>query len=141
MFDVWDIAAAGGASEAAVSANRKGHRNIRAVPFRAGTDNQENTWLLQKLATTKFPLCLALAEMVEPTRIRDRSMALEWRPQEENVFADALTNLDFSAFRSELRVHVRWSDLSFLVLPALSVRAFRVQGRGRAPAGEEEGES
>ena len=77
------------------------------------------------MAFTKASYDEVLAEMVEPTRIRDRTMALEWRPREENVFADALANLDFSAFRSELRVHVRWSDLSFLVLLALSVEKQR----------------
>ena len=47
-----------------------------SVAFRAGTENQRNTWLKHKLATTKFPLCLALAEMAEQMRIRDLAMAL-----------------------------------------------------------------
>ena len=85
------------------------------------------TWLLQKLVTTKSPLCLASAEMAEQMRIRDLAMALKWRLL-------ALTNLDFSAFRSELRVHVCWSELSFWF-----GQSIRVQGRGRGPAGGEEG--
>ena len=35
-------------------------------------------------------------------QIIDPAMALEWRPREENVLADALTNLDFSAFRLDI---------------------------------------
>ena len=45
-------------------------------------------------------------------------MGLRWRPREENVEADQLTNEDFTGFES-LRIDACWDDLQFKVLEDL----------------------
>ena len=56
-------------------------------------------------------------------RLRNVALSAAWRPRDENEEADALTNECFGAFTLERRIHLRWSDLSFLVLPRLATAA------------------
>ena len=44
---------------------------------------------------------------------------LDWRPREENVEADQLTNLDFGSFSTSNRINVEWKDLSFPMISLL----------------------
>eukprot|EP00971_Amphidinium_carterae_P049637 978592-Amphidinium_carterae.1 len=79
----------------------------------AVTDNKGNSYLLDKLLTTRFPAFLVLMEVAEQLEEMDISLSLEWKPREQNQEADALTNSDFSLFDPSLRVEV---DLQALPL-------------------------
>ena len=80
---------------------------------------------MDKLSSTKFPLYLVLMELSEQLRVRNLALSVAWRPRDENEEADALTNECFGAFRPELRTHVSWADLRFMVLPRLADTAVR----------------
>ena len=84
------------------------------------TDNQGNTWVLNRLMTTKFPMIVVLAELAAQLRAINAELSLEWIPRLQNEEADALTNEDFSAFRPELRVQLEVEQLAFLLLPRLA---------------------
>ena len=44
---------------------------------------------------------------------------MRWRPREQNVEADQLTNEDFTGFDESLRIDAGWDDLQFKVLEDL----------------------
>ena len=44
---------------------------------------------------------------------------LDWRPRDENVEADQLTNLDFGSFGAGNRINIEWKDLSFPMVSLL----------------------
>ena len=56
-----------------------------------------------------------LGQLPQPTV----QLSVAWRPRDENTEADALTNGVFAGFREDLRVHLCWADLRFIVLPRL----------------------
>ena len=89
----------------------------------ASGDNQSNGFSLDKLSSTKYPLYLVLMEVAEQLRRRRVLLHLSWRPRDENIEADALTNDEFGGFDSRLRVEVEWDKLGFLVLPRLTEMA------------------
>ena len=68
------------------------------VPISAGTDNQGNDFLVRKMLTTKFPLCLVAMELASQLTVRHLDLHLAWCRRDTNGEADALTNEDFSAF-------------------------------------------
>ena len=85
--------------------------------IRAGTDNQGNTYAVNKLMSTKFPLTLLVLELSETLRLRNCELGLEWIPREHNQLADDLTNEDFSKFPGERRVqwvggNTKWTCLT-----------------------------
>ena len=89
------------------------------VTLGCGTDNQGNTFLLDRLMTTKYPLGVVLVELAHQLQIRRASLLANWLPRLQNEEADALTNNDFSHFSPENRVEMDLSRLPFGVLPAL----------------------
>ena len=95
------------------------------IALTASGDNQSNGFTLDKLCSTKFPLYLVLMELSEQLRSRQLVLSVAWRPRDENEEADALTNERFGAFSLDRRVHVKWSDLRFSVLPRLTDQAVR----------------
>ena len=44
---------------------------------------------------------------------------LKWRPRDQNILADALTNEDFTGVDSGKRVQCLWSDFEFHLLETL----------------------
>ena len=76
-----------------------------------GTDNSAADSLSKRNATTKWPLlgihmtCAAALHRV------NRRLNLQWRPRDENSYAGALTNGNFSAFTLENRVPLSLEDL------------------------------
>ena len=53
-------------------------------------------------------------------------MELQWIPREQNVEADALTNLEFEAFDPSKRIAVQLENLDFRILPELMQLAAKV---------------
>ena len=83
------------------------------------TDNRGNSFIVRKLASTKWPITTLLVELSEQLRKRRAILDLSWIPRDDNQFADQLTNEDFSAFQEHLRIPVRLRDIQWLVLPQL----------------------
>ena len=89
------------------------------VSFSCGTDNQGNSFLVDKLMTTKYPLGIILVELCHQLARRRAALRAQWVPRLENEEADALTNSDFRHFRAESRLEVDPAALPFGVLPRL----------------------
>ena len=83
------------------------------------TDNRGNTFAVESLMSTKFPLCLVVMELAAQAEARRLRIELEWAPRDLNEEADALTNSDASAFNPDLRVDMRLDKLKWLVMPEL----------------------
>ena len=93
------------------------------ISLTAATDNQSNGFLLDKMASTKYPVYLVLMEVAEQLRRRNLALSVAWRPREENEEADALTNGAFVGFDPGRRVSIVWRDLPLLVLPKYTAEA------------------
>ena len=92
---------------------------LGTLTMSCGTDNLGNTFLLDKLLTTKYPLGVVLMEVAFQCRIRGATFRANWVPRLQNEEADALTNLEFRHFSSKNRIHVELETLSFGVLDRL----------------------
>ena len=84
-----------------------------------GTDNQGNSFLLDRMLTTKYPPGVVLMELAHQMRIRRLALRAHRLPYMENEEADALTNDDFRHFRPEWRIFVDIEKMSFGVLRGL----------------------
>ena len=71
-----------------------------------GTDNLGNTFLLDRLLTTKYPLGAVLMEVAFQCRRRGLAFRANWVPRLENQEADDLTNLEFKSFDPSRRLDV-----------------------------------
>ena len=83
------------------------------------TDNQGNSYLLDKLITTRYPLAVVLIELSTQLALRRMAMRAEWVPRMQNQEADALTNSEFAAFDPSLRIPVDLNKLDFKVMHRL----------------------
>ena len=84
-----------------------------------GTDNLGNTFLLDRLLTTKYPLGVVLMEVVHQCRRRGLALRANWVPRLENQEADDLTNMEFKSFDPKKRLDVDLERLEFGVLQDL----------------------
>ena len=116
------------------------------IKLSGATDNLGNTWVLNRLMTTKFPMLVILGELAVQLRALNADLSLEWVPRLQNEEADALTNGDFSAFKPSNRVPLDVEKLNFLVLPRLAEIAeelhadiLRRRGSGETPEGRARG--
>ena len=75
--------------------------SLGSVSLTCGTDNQGNTYLLDKLLTTKYPLGVVLMELATQLGRRAVTLRADWLPRLQNEEADALTNMDFRHFVDE----------------------------------------
>ena len=89
------------------------------VTFGCGTDNQSNSYLMDKLMTTKFPLGAILMELAHQLSRRRAVLRARWLPRLQNEEADSLTNGDFRHFNPENRIPVSLETLQFGVLDGL----------------------
>ena len=89
------------------------------VTLGCGTDNRGNTYLLDGLLTTKFPLGVVLMELSHQLRKRRAVLRAAWLPRLQNEEADALRNGDFRHFTGAHRAAVTLADLRFGVLNEL----------------------
>eukprot|EP00435_Cladocopium_sp_Y103_P075421 s2_g57.t1 len=89
------------------------------LPLAAGTDNKANESLSNKRATTIWPLMAVNMQLSSALARARLSLGLKWRPREENVEADQLTNEDYSSFDARDRISVVWSELDLGIVSAL----------------------
>jgi len=89
------------------------------VKLTGGTDNQGNTYIVQKMLTTKMPVAAVLMQLATDLHQAGLWLELNWLPREENTEADALTNGDFSGFDPQLRVPVSWAEVDLGVVQKL----------------------
>ena len=97
----------------------RGIESTGLVTFGCATDNQGNSFLVDRLMTTKYPLGIILVELLHQLALRRAALRARWVPRLENEEADALTNSDFRHFSAALRVKVDIENLPFGVLPKL----------------------
>ena len=67
------------------------------------TDNRGNSFIVAKCFTTKWPASLILAELAACLVELNAEVHVEWRPREDNTWADALSKGDFTGFDPEKR--------------------------------------
>ena len=89
---------------------------IGTMSFTCGTDNRSNTYLLDKMMTTKYPLGVVLMELAAQTRLRGMVLRARWLPRLQNEEADALSNFEFDAFDPKLRIDAELENLPFVLL-------------------------
>jgi len=107
------------------------HRGaVGQVPISAGTDNQGNHFLVRKMLTTKYPLCLVAMELAAQLTDRNLDLRLDWRPRDQNTEADALTNEVYEGFDPARRVDASGVHSRLLCVPELE-SATRAWRRGR----------
>ena len=85
----------------------------------AFTDNRGNGYVINKLMTTRFPLCAIVMELAAQAEMRGVRMEAEWTPRERNQEADDLSNLLTSSFDPHKEVKINLKGQSWLVLPEL----------------------
>ena len=86
------------------------------------TDNSGNTFLLDRLMTSKYPLVVILIEVAEQLAAENVGLALRWVPRLQNEEADALTNGRFEDFSPERRIVARVEDMKFIALNELMAK-------------------
>ena len=80
------------------------------ITLTVGTDNQGNSFLLDRMLTTKYPLVVVLMELAHQMMRRRLVLRARWLPRLQNEEADALTNVDYRHFSADKRIPV---DVSF----------------------------
>ena len=100
-----------------------------------GTDNQGNTFMLDKLMTTKYPLAVVLMELACQLGRRRAALHARWIPRLQNEEADALTNEEFHHFDAKLRIPVNLGDLGFVVMDELLLDSLKAQERAEKDRG------
>jgi hypothetical protein len=83
------------------------------------TDNQGNSFVVQRLMTTKYPLAPILMELTSLLASKGLWLDLAWCPREENTLADQLTNSDFTSFSLSNRMPFAWADLPSAIMSDL----------------------
>ena len=94
-------------------------KSLGTVSMTCGTDNQGNSFLLDKLLTTKYPLGVVLMELAAQVGMRDATLRANCLPRLQNEEADALTNSDFRHFDLAKRIEVDLDSLGFVILSDL----------------------
>ena len=110
-----------------------------------------NTYSLDRLITTKYPLGVVLMEVAHQCHRKGLSLRADWVPRLENQEADDLTNLEFKCFSPQNRLDVQLETLNFGVLNDLfsagddyikeldelkALKNAQVEGKKRRLAGE-----
>ena len=93
--------------------------SVGLATLTCGTDNQGNSFLLDKLMTTKYPLGIVLMELACQLGRRRAALHARWIPRLQNEEADALTNEDFRHFSMAMRIPVDLNALPFVVMKEL----------------------
>ena len=95
----------------------------------AWTDNQSNGFSLNKLLTTKFPLCAVIMELAVRMEEAKARVDVHWTPRDRNAEADRLANGDCSGFDPALRLDLDWAHIKWRVLDKLIAtgQAFHAQ--------------
>ena len=89
------------------------------VSLTYSTDNQGNSFLLDRMLTTRYPLGVVLMELAHQMKKRRLLLRARWLPRDENQEADDLTNDEFRHFDPKKRIRVELKDLKFRVMDSL----------------------
>jgi hypothetical protein len=89
------------------------------MSFSGSTDNKGNAHVIDRLLTTKFPLCAILMELSAQLSRAGASLTLDWIPRLQNTEADELSNGITTSFQEVNRVHLDLGNLDLLILPEL----------------------
>jgi hypothetical protein len=79
-------------------------------------DNQGNSFLINKMMTTKFPLGAVLMEIAARLNKSGKTLSLTWTPRGLNAEADELSNFIFKSFDPAKRIDISLETIDFLVL-------------------------
>ena len=90
---------------------QKGKATNLRMAITGGTDNKANQGLQDKNMSTKWPLLAVHMQVSSELLAGGTRMKLRWRPREQNVPADAITNGDFSLFDLNKRVTISLADV------------------------------
>ena len=101
----------------------------RAVTLSGVTDNKGNGHIVSKLFSTKYPICAAVMQLTSDLNDRGAELDLVWRPREENVLADALSNGRCEGFDPRLRKRFDIKDLKVLKKVLLDGKALYDEAR------------
>ena len=89
------------------------------ISMTCSTDNQGNSFLLDRLLTTRYPLGVVLMELAHQMKIRRTLLRARWLPRLQNQEADDLTNDEFRHFDPKKRIKVEMADLEFRIMNSL----------------------
>ena len=89
------------------------------ISMTCSTDNQGNSFLLDKMLTTRYPLGVILMELAHQMKLRRTLLRARWLPRLQNQEADDLTNDEFRHFDLTKRIHVELKSLGFKLMEAL----------------------
>jgi hypothetical protein len=89
------------------------------VSLTCSTDNQGNSFLLDKMLTTRYPLGVVLMELAHQMAKRRMVLRARWLPRLQNQEADDLTNEEFRHFNPANRIPVKLEDLGFDIMNSL----------------------
>ena len=92
--------------------------NLKLI-VNAGTDNRSTPATQQKGLSNKWPVQAVHMQMVSCLHPCHKTCRLQWRPREENVAADDLTNFRFEKFVAANRIHFGLSKLGFSLIDML----------------------
>eukprot|EP00439_Symbiodinium_sp_Y106_P005782 s7996_g1.t1 len=99
--------------------NFEDRRDHLRLVINAGTDNRSAPSIQQKGLSNKWPVQAIHMQMVSCLHSCHKICRLQWRPREENVEADNLTNFRFEKFTAANRLHLEFSELEFSLLDML----------------------
>ena len=99
--------------------NFEDRRDHLRLVVNAGTDNRSTPSIQQKGLSNKWPVQAIHMQMVSRLHSCHKICRLQWRPREENVEADDLTNFRFEKFTAANRLHLEFSELDFSLLDML----------------------
>ena len=89
------------------------------ISLTCSTDNQGNSYLLDRMLTTRYPLGVVLMELAHQMKLRRMVLRARWLPRDENQEADDLTNYEYRHFDPAKRIPVDLSKLGFDLMDSL----------------------
>ena len=99
-------------------ADRRGDASA-LITMSCSTDNQGNSFLLDRLLTTKYPLGVILMQLAHEMRRRRLLLRARWLPRLQNQEADDLTNYEYHHFDPKKRIPVDLGNLGFELMDSL----------------------
>jgi hypothetical protein len=92
------------------------------IRLSAATDNRGNGYMIDKMMTTAYPSCCVLIQLADYCQREGLALSLDWVPRDDNVEADALTNMDLAMFDPLKERKVELGDLDMGLMDKLLIR-------------------
>ena len=109
---------------------------IQAPAF---TDNHSNGYVVNRLMTTKYPLCVVIMEIAAQAESRGVRLEAQWTPRDRNQEADRLSNLNTQGFDPNLEIKLELKGSALDCAPGALAGRTEVPGSQRAGRGREAG--